>query len=116
MKRRRLLWQLFPTYLGITLVALIAATWYASVSFRQFYYSQVFKSLEVSVFLFEPFISRSLSDPNRLDLQELISSVGRRTEARITIIDAVGKVLGDSHSDPGPMDNHNDRPEIRGFS
>lgn len=31
---------------------------------------------------------------------------------RVTLIDASGKVLGDSGADPASMDNHSDRPEV----
>ena len=37
MARKRLIWQLFPSYLLITLISLLAVTWYASRSWRQFY-------------------------------------------------------------------------------
>jgi hypothetical protein len=39
--KKRLIWLLFPSYLLITVVSLIAAaSWYASVSMRRFYLAQ----------------------------------------------------------------------------
>ena len=37
MPRKRLIWQLFPSYLLVTLLSLVALTWYATASWRQFY-------------------------------------------------------------------------------
>ena len=36
-KRKKLIWQIFPSYLLITLLSLFAVSWYASKSLRQFY-------------------------------------------------------------------------------
>ena len=51
MAKKHLLWQLFPTYLFITLAVLIAAGWYASSSFRTFYLNQITEDLEARAYL-----------------------------------------------------------------
>jgi two-component system phosphate regulon sensor histidine kinase PhoR len=38
---------------------------------------------------------------------------GKRAQARVTLIDARGLVLADSHHDPESMENHADRPEVK---
>ena len=40
MRRRRLVAQLFPSYLIIVLLALLAVTWYASQAWRQAFLEQ----------------------------------------------------------------------------
>ncbi len=47
--RKRLFWQLYPSYLIITLVSLFAVTWYAVASFRHFYFSEMAARLEQRV-------------------------------------------------------------------
>lgn len=49
---------------------------------------------------------------NRL-LNATVSELARETGARVTVIDNVGKVWGDSAEDPAGMENHRDRLEIR---
>ena len=39
-KRRRLIWRLFPSYLLITLLSLLAVSWFASTYLRNFYLDQ----------------------------------------------------------------------------
>ncbi len=46
------------------------------------------------------------------NLDALAARLGNKTDARITIIDAEGAVLGDSEKDPGTMENHGSRPEV----
>jgi len=53
MKQRRLLWQLYPSYLLITLISLVAIGWYASSSMQQFYYTQVAEDLKASAHIIE---------------------------------------------------------------
>jgi len=45
-------------------------------------------------------------------LDTLAKEVGQEIEARVTIIDRDGRVLGDSDTDPATMENHADRPEV----
>ena len=39
-RKRKLIWQIYPTYLLIILVALVAVTWYASDALRHFFLDQ----------------------------------------------------------------------------
>jgi two-component system phosphate regulon sensor histidine kinase PhoR len=47
------------------------------------------------------------------NLDALAKKLGSQIDARITIIDLDGTVLGDSHEDPAAMENHSARPEVR---
>jgi two-component system phosphate regulon sensor histidine kinase PhoR len=47
-----------------------------------------------------------------LPQQEDFSQLARATAARVTWVDAAGRVLGESDADPAGMENHKARPEI----
>lgn len=112
MRRRRLLWQIFPAYLAITLAALTAVTWYVSRSLEQFHVSQTAADLEARARLLEPQLA-GLLEPVRRDAVDALSKrLGPRAATRITVILLSGEVLGDSLEDPRRMDNHADRPEV----
>lgn len=113
MALKRLLWQLYPSYLLITLIAVVAVTWIGSRTFRDFHLEEVAADLEARARLAECLIAPGLEAGNRDAVAELCSRSGERSGTRITVIDPAGIVIGDSREDPAAMDNHADRPEIR---
>ena len=46
MGRKRLLWQIYPSYILITVISLMAVGWYTSRSVRQFYLDNTRSDLE----------------------------------------------------------------------
>ena len=112
MKPRRLLWQLYPSYLLITLISLAAIGWYASSSMQQFYYTQVAEDLKASAHVIEKQVLGSYKTGELTSLNKLCKMLGTAGQRRITVIETSGKVLADSQEDPQQMDDHSDRPEI----
>ena len=113
MAKKRIFWQLFPSYLLITFTALLIVGGYASNSLREFYYDRTAEDLKARARLIERQIARKIPPFNPPSLNSLSRDLGTKTNTRITIIDLSGKVLGDSHEEPSRMDNHADRPEFR---
>lgn len=113
MVKKRLLWQLYPTYLLITLMAVMAVGWYSLNSIREFHYDRILVDLEVRARLVERLVSENFSPGKIFFLDALSKEVGKSASMRITLIDPSGQVLGDSHEDPARMDNHVGRPEIK---
>jgi two-component system phosphate regulon sensor histidine kinase PhoR len=112
MHRKRLLWQLYPSYLLITLISLVAVTWYGSEYMRGFYYDYVANGLLARAHLLEGDVAQlfQLESTDRLDA--FCKDHGRKAATRMTVINPSGKVAGDSEEDPARMDNHADRPEV----
>jgi two-component system phosphate regulon sensor histidine kinase PhoR len=111
-KRKRLLWQLFPSYLLITLISLLAASWYASEAMRQFFMNQIATDLKARAALLERQITGLLSPLRSETIDAICKEAGRLSATRITIILPDGTVIGDSRETPRLMDNHAKRPEI----
>ena len=111
-KKRRFFWQLFPSYVLITIIALVPATWYASRSLRQFFLEQTVSDLKARAHLFEAQIMEYLDPLDEQGIDLLCKDIGNRASTRITVILPSGKVIGDSHEDPSTMDTHVDRPEF----
>ncbi|WP_028313189.1 two-component system histidine kinase PnpS [Desulfatibacillum aliphaticivorans] len=115
-KKRRLFLQLFPSYLIVILISIVAVAWYASSAMSKFYLSNMEQDLMARAQFVEPQIVQLLDPPNLAALDNLCKSVGRRTQTRITVILPTGRVVGDSDENPKNMDNHVDRPEVIGAS
>jgi two-component system phosphate regulon sensor histidine kinase PhoR len=113
MAKKKILWQLFPSFLLITFTALLVVGGYTLNSLRDFYYNKTAEDLKVRTWLLEHQIAKKISPSNSHFLNTLTRELGTKTNMRITIISISGKVLGDSHEDPARMDNHADRPEIK---
>ena len=112
MSRRRMLWQLFPTYLLITLFAMVAVTWYASSSLRHFYFDQIATDLEARAQLLEMQMAALLPSGDTTQVNLLCKELGLKTATRITVILPTGEVIGDSDEEPAHMEYHANRPEI----
>jgi len=111
MKTKRLLWQLFPANLLITLGALLVITWYSSSTIRDIYFDQMRHGLESRANLIGFQVSNMVrTSPEKL--QEFCQQAGRHSATRITVVAPDGTVLADSSENPTMMSNHADRPEL----
>ncbi len=113
MRRRRLVAQLFPSYLIIVLLALVAVTWYVSQAWRQAFLEQTAADLKIRADLAIPQFQELLSPLKAEAVDRLCKELGQRSATRLTVILPSGQVVGDSSKNPAQMDNHADRPEIQ---
>jgi two-component system phosphate regulon sensor histidine kinase PhoR len=111
--RKRLLWQIFPSYILITVISLMAVGWYTSHSVRQFYLNSTRSDLEARARLVKSQIETPIPPRDFERVDELCKSLGLRSGTRITIVLVDGRVIGDTDETPERMENHGDRPEIR---
>ena len=111
-KKKRLLWHLFFSYLLITLLSLVAVTWYATASLKKYLLKEVEAELEERALLFSPMLLQHLSPLDERAIDSLCKTVGQAASTRVTVVLPWGKVIGDSDNDPARMDNHLDRPEV----
>jgi len=111
--KKRLIHQLFPSYLVITLVSLFAVSWYALSFTRQFYLERTQVDLEISGRLLEKQVVRLLSPLDAPAMDRLCKDAAGETVTRVTVILPDGRVVGDSEEMPANMASHLDREEIR---
>jgi two-component system phosphate regulon sensor histidine kinase PhoR len=113
MRRRRLVAQLFPSYLIIVLLSLLAVVWYVSQAWRQSFLEQTAADLTVRADLVKPQFQDLLSPLNPATVDSICKELGQLSHTRLTVILPSGRVVGDSAKNPALMDNHADRPEIQ---
>lgn len=112
MMKKRLLWQLYPSYLLITTLALLVVAFHTSRSLRLFYQNQVAKNLTAKAKLIEEQIRPLLTKQDFAEINNLCVKLGKASSTRITIILPGGEVAGDSDQMPSRMENHADRAEF----
>ncbi len=113
MAKKRLLWQLYLPYLIITILALVLLSWYASYSFRWFYYDEIAQNLKSRTRLAGRQILPAVSQKSFDEVDQLCKLLGQTAGIRLTMILPDGRVVGDSDQQPAKMENHADRPEFR---
>ncbi len=116
MLRRKLIWQLYPSFLAVTLLALAAAAAYASYRFHGFHLDQVQQELLTLTRVVVPEVEQALVSADPCDVDALADRLGEATGGRVrfTIITPTGTVIGDSQEDPAGMQSHADRLEVIG--
>ncbi len=116
MARRRLLWQLFPAFLLVTLASLLGVTWYVTGQVKDFYYARMEDDLLARARLVEDRVRAGLKDGDRVGIQRFCAEAGPASATRITVMLPDGVVVGDSHETPEVMENHAGpgRPEMVG--
>jgi len=112
MRRRRLLWQLYPSYLLVVVLSLLSVTLYASGALRDLYRREAAEDLEARAWLVEGRFRDLLVREERSQIDALAKQLGKRSATRITVVLPSGEVVGDTDEDPATMESHADRPEI----
>ena len=109
MRRRRLVWQLYPSYLLVTVFSVAVVAWYASAEASRLFRDQAARMLEARARLAARYLSTRASPAGP---DAVCKELGAMTHTRFTIIGPDGTVLGDSEGDPATMENHAMRPEV----
>lgn len=118
MRRPRLFWRLYATYLVIVVLCTAAVGFYAVRSVRGFYLDHTEAELQARAALVREQILPDIASETPEQLETLVQRLGRASGTRITVIAgdrpgaARGEVLADSDTDPIEMENHSRRPEI----
>ena len=113
MRRKKLIWQLFPPFLLITFISLLATTVYVTKFWRQIYLEQLSANLLKLTLLAESQLKPLLVGKEFSQLNEVINFLGQQTDIRFSVMLPDGVMVGDSAYDPEKMENHGDRPEIQ---
>ncbi len=113
LKKKKIFWQLFPSYLLIIFISLFLVTTYSSNLFTHFYQEQILIELKERAYLIENQISKDFYPLNVDNIRVLTDKISKKILTRITIILPSGEVVADTEEDPLSMDNHTNRPEIQ---
>ena len=112
MAKRRLLWQLYPTFLAVTLTALLGVGWYASHALEEFYVDRVREGLFDNATVLAEQVGSQLFDADLDRLQSLCQSLGKASSANLMLVSRTGLVVCDSHRPRDEWKNEKNRDEI----
>ncbi len=109
MAGRRLFFQIYPYFLLVAALSVVAVAWHASASFREFHVSALKDELSVRCALAGERVEAVWGSGL---FKEECSRLAALSKGRLTVIDPAGKVLFDSEEDPARMGDHSKRPEF----
>jgi two-component system phosphate regulon sensor histidine kinase PhoR len=118
-RRPRLFWRIYATYLVIVVLCTAAVGFYAVRSVRDFYYDQTERDLQARAVLIRDQLAVAMHADTPQQLESLVRRLDSVSGTRITLIavdrpGAVrGQVLADSEANPASLPNHADRPEFQ---
>lgn len=108
--RKKILHQIYPTYLLITFASLFAVTWFVFHALNSFFLQETRKELSARAELVKHPIG--LLPPDGPAIDQWCKAAGIASQTRITVVLPSGRVVADSEENPGQMENHADRTEI----
>jgi len=111
-RSRRLLWQIYPVFFLVTVIAIVAVSWYFSSALKEFHRHDRVESLRARAQLVALQAQKPILGQSWQDLNQLCREAGVRISTRITILLPSGKVVGDTREEPARMENHAARPEV----
>ncbi len=111
--KRHLLWKLFFSFFAVTVLTLLAITFYFSHTFRIRYEQQIASDLQSRLQLVIENLTTSLDSGTFDGMSETVALLSQAAEMRITVMLPNGQVIAESHQDPSQMKNHSNRPEFR---
>lgn len=97
-KQRPILWQLFPSFMAITVFVLLFTTWGVGRIYKQNYLDSMIESLRVQNLYLQSLIPRGDIQANLDDVAPICQSMSQKTHTRITITRGNGEVLLDTWS------------------
>jgi two-component system phosphate regulon sensor histidine kinase PhoR len=112
MVHSRLLWYLFPSYLIISILSLIAASLFAYHLLSKSYMEVVRDDLKSNALILENQVKTYLLTHHYAALDSVCKTFGEKSDRRFTVILPGGQVIADSEINPSEMDDHSNRPEI----
>ncbi|MFZ1932727.1 MAG: ATP-binding protein [Thermoguttaceae bacterium] len=113
MRKRRLWWWLFISYLWVPIVLLVGLGLYGSNVVQRLYEEQLKSDLEARARLAAEPIDDLLLKKQPEKIDALCKVLGQASRTRITAVLPSGEVIGDAEADPADMDNHGNREEIK---
>jgi len=112
MRRKRLFWRLYPSYVLIPVLSMLAMLGYVSWALGQLNREQTEAGLKARARLVEPEFTERLAAGDLAGIATLCKELGASSATRLTVVLPNGRVIGDSEKDPAQMEAHNDRPEL----
>ena len=111
--RSGIIQKFLGAYLFLILVAILVLNLFVGFRFQDYYEKKITDKLTSNAILSGNIIKNDLIGADQKTIHRDVDRLAGELKLRITVIGVNGKVLGDSEQDPGLMENHLDREEVK---
>jgi two-component system phosphate regulon sensor histidine kinase PhoR len=109
---RSIRWRIAIAFVALIVICIAGLSTYLSHFFRESYQDSLRQQLTNQALLVGDSSASYFASGQNGDIDALAKRLGEQINARVTIIDKNGVVLGDSNENPATMENHANRPEV----
>jgi len=110
---KRLRWKITVSYIAVVILSMLILGTYLLNSLDDYFYNSIEKRLTTQALLASKLVAEKSGHLDAGGLDLLANQISRDVQARVTIINSSGVVLGDSERDATSMENHINRPEVQ---
>jgi two-component system phosphate regulon sensor histidine kinase PhoR len=108
----KLIWQIFPPFLAVVVIALSAVTWHSAGLLKNLYFEHTREMLVARCGMVEASVTGMLASGALDGVEGQCKLLGKASGTRITVILPDGRVAGDSDQSPVATDNYLSQPDV----
>lgn len=105
--------RLALTYAGLSVLIIAALGWVLVQTIETFSVERLHRDLLEETLVASDLLSPLIGSGQTREIQPVIDRFGEELQSRVTVVARDGRVIADTESDFGQMDNHGGRPEVR---
>lgn len=109
---KKLIWQLYSTFLLLIVLPALLFTWYTTGTFKNFFITDTVDDLTERARQIGSHMEGYINRVPATTIDSLCKVLAKDVDTRFTVIGLDGTVIGDSHENPLEMDNHGNRSEV----
>jgi two-component system, OmpR family, phosphate regulon sensor histidine kinase PhoR len=112
MLKTPIFWKIYLSSIILVLITVLTIGFLSTRQIESFELENTEKQLTVYANLLKDVYLSDAANGQPERLQAQVKNLSEKLSARLTVVAADGKVIGDSGEEPSKMDNHKNRPEI----
>lgn len=109
----KLVWKFIGAFIFLILLSVLIMNFIVGLKLKDDFERRISRRLLSNAILVGDILGDNIKKANLTYVQQKTAELADELDARITVIDSAGNVLGDSGSRPEEMGNHSDRPEVK---